>query len=291
MERGVQGSRTWTRIVDIFRVHCEYGGRGTLSVDSGEDGARRINLSLNLQDGFIQRRVKPPGRHRRDQLRREAWLKRREAWCREERTPPGSNVSGAPDQENRPVSTHTTYTPGATDGGEGGQSGTRLDTNMEDNSWAAKIIRTPGGTSLTELGPAPAADRGEHNVNEDATAPTPGQPCEMPDDEMPNGNIPQLDGEDDDLSDIIDLSKHAYNAMIDLSFQGSYKVHSMKIYELKGLKSCEGEVKGLDHKCNICAQNRPIFKPIPGTEMNFYVTDMHDGLRYRVVDHDKVFYS
>ena len=205
MERGVQGSRTWTRIVDLFRVHCEDGGRGTLSVDSGEDGARRINLSLNLQDGFIQRRVKPPGRQRRDQLRREAWLRRREAWCREERTPPGSNVSGAPDQVNRPVSSYTTlYTPGAT--GEGGQSGTRLDTDIEDNSWAAKIIRPPGGTSLTELGPAPTVDGGEHNVNEDATAPTPGQPCELTDDEMPNGNIPQLDGEDgealcDDLDD------------------------------------------------------------------------------------------
>ena len=172
------------------------------------------------------------------------------------------------------------------EGGKGGQSGTRLDTDMEDNSWAAKIIRPPGGTSLTELGPAPTVDGGEHNVNEDATAPTPGQPCELTDDEMPNGNIPQLDGEDTtDLEDIIDLSKHAYNAMINLRFRNSYKVHTMKIYELKGLKSCEGEVKGLDHKCNICAQNKPIFKPIPGTEMNFYVTDMHDGLQYRVVDH------
>ena len=117
--------------MDIFRVHCEDEGRGTLSVDSGEDGGRRINLSLNLQDGFIQRRAKPPGRQRRDQLRREAWLRRREAWCREERTPPGSNVSGAPDQVNRPVSSYTTlYTPGVTEGGEGGQSGTRLDTDM-----------------------------------------------------------------------------------------------------------------------------------------------------------------
>ena len=256
-------------------------------VDSGEDGARRINLSLNLQDGFIQRRVKPPGRQRRDQLRREAWLRRREAWCREERTPPGSNVSGAPDQVNRPVSTHTTYTPGATEGGEGGQSGTRLDTDMEDNSWAAKIIRTPGGTSLTELGPAPAADRGEHSVNEDATAPTPGQPCEITDDEMPNGNIPQLDGEDDeDLSDILfDLSQYDSNDMICFRFRGNYKykMHTMKINELKGLKYCEGEVKGLDHKCAFCAHNKPIFKQMSGTKQ-FYATDMWNGLpfEYRV---------
>jgi hypothetical protein len=253
-----------------------------LSVDSGEDGARRINLSLNLQDGFIQRRVKPPGRQRRDQLRREAWLRRREAWCREERTPPGSDVSGATDQENRPVHSVTTqHTPGAPIGGEGGQSRTRLDKGiLEDNSWATKIVRTPG--ALAELGPVPAADRGEHSVNEDATAPTPGQPCEMTDDEMPLGNIPQLDGEDsDDLSDIsddyegyelLDLSEHNSSDILSIKLRGCYKMHYKKITELDGLKSCESRLVVKTHKCDICAHNRPFFKQIPG-ENQFYMNN------------------
>ena len=143
-----------------------------------------------------------------------------------------------------------------------------------------RAARDPGGTSLAELGLVPAADRGAHNVNEDATAPTPGQPCEITDDEMPLGNIPQLDGEDsDDLSDIsddyegyelLDLSEHNSSDILRMKFKGCYKVHQKKITELDGFKPCERNLVDYNHKCDPSALNL----------VTFIFTDIHTKKGY-----------
>ena len=83
-------------ILSVFTQHVEAGGRGTLRVEPGADGARRVNLTLDLKDGSVRRRKNPPGQLRRDQLRKEAWLRKRGEGSK--RRPPEDVDSYAPDR-------------------------------------------------------------------------------------------------------------------------------------------------------------------------------------------------
>ena len=65
-----------------------------MRVEPGKDGARRVSLTLDLKDGLVRRRKKPPGQQRRDQLRKEAWLRRRGEGRK--RSPPEDADSYAP---------------------------------------------------------------------------------------------------------------------------------------------------------------------------------------------------
>ena len=83
-------------ILSVFTQHVEAGGRGTLRVEPGADGARRVNLTLDLKDGSVRRRKKPPGQLQRDRLRKEAWLRKRGEGSK--RSPPEDVDSYAPDR-------------------------------------------------------------------------------------------------------------------------------------------------------------------------------------------------
>ena len=74
---------SWERVFELFKTHCESGGRGNLQVGQpGKDGKRRVTLSLDISLGCGRPesgrgKKKPPSRIRRDQERRKAWLERR----------------------------------------------------------------------------------------------------------------------------------------------------------------------------------------------------------------------
>ena len=155
--------------MDVFKHHVESGGRGSLRVEHGEDGARRIYLSLDLKEGLVWRRRKPPGRRRRDQLRRETWLRRKEERIR---SPPGDGVGCAPGRENR-LDSCASSTPGVEGGEEkkGDQAASsRLDTDQHGNSGATSHHDGVEGERIFEdTAPAPEERQGEKLDNQIVT--------------------------------------------------------------------------------------------------------------------------
>ena len=163
MNMDKRGGSTWNRIVEVFRQHVESGGRGSLRVDTGEDGARRISLALDLKDGLVRWRRKPPGRRRRDQLRREAWLRRKEEkrW-----SPPGDGVGYASGRDNR-LDSRACCMPGVEEGEGGeeekrGQATSRLETEQHGNSGATSHHDGMEEERIIEgTAPAPEERQGE----------------------------------------------------------------------------------------------------------------------------------
>ena len=73
-------SSTWDRAVELLKDHCAWRGAGSLRVEPRR-GEATIHLSSNI--GWIsefqpsRRNYKPPGRKRRDQLRKEGYRSRK----------------------------------------------------------------------------------------------------------------------------------------------------------------------------------------------------------------------
>ena len=212
-------------------------------MEAGEDGRRKVHLSIDLKDGLVRRRRKPPGRRRRDQLRREAWLRRREDW-----SPPGEDVSDASSRESRLAVLHTS-TPGATREEEGTQTTSGLDTDNHGTLGATSFCEREEGESMIEdTSPAPGDEHGEDMDNDLDT----------------DYSI----YENDSSYALTDFSHLFSYDKVALQVTGNQNILVVKVCELHKVKICGKSLTKPSHHCESCS--KPVFIEIKDTKQ-FYM--------------------
>ena len=210
---------TWDRAVELLKDHCAEMGAGNLRVEPRRGGGATIHLSLELSRSFqpFRRSYKPPGRRRRDQLRKEDYLSRKVPPAVVSGAPvtPGAGLPQPPGGQMTadPTPPHRPTVPVDTGDTGGEEEETNLqeernqeenlleDLNQEESLLEDGCIRTPGGTSLAVLRNVAA---GEGKGIYEGTPSTPGtRPGDLLDTNMDTDLTP--DDEEMVLIDITNL--------------------------------------------------------------------------------------